>query len=759
MYPDTFAFVQFHMFDEHSLPWGDARWGFYAGEYTPLAVFNGVDEVVGAVSDIDQQYNIYRLNHFLPRRALPTDVSVELTVEQISGPTYRATVVVGIDANGVGKTLRVYTVQVVDHWPESVAYHRNGFKQAAPTTDITLAPGGSQSVVNDLTFDAESMNHDKDIKIIVWAQDPVAAGPGEVYQAAIRAWPLVSGPNDWDGDGILDGTDNCPHRYNIEQADGDGDLVGDLCDNCETVVNTDQTDTDEDGYGDACDNCDALHYYLQDDADGDGFGNVCDSCPEVPAPGGVDAFGRSLGTIDIDCDVDRFDVDLFAKCVGGPGITTAPLGCEAGRFDRADVDSDGDVDMDDLPIFALNLTGPLVSPALYIGAAACMDCHTSNHTSWLGTIHATAFDTLIADGAGENTLCFPCHTVGYGQASGFVDLATTPDLADVQCENCHGPGSNHAADPPDVPLPKDYDADLCGQCHQSCHGLCGENHHPQFEQWSESGHSRALFDVWMDPDSEDSCLQCHSTDYRLAAPGEEPSLFEAMFSVECVACHQPHGSAYKGQLRVAPQALCADCHTMGNVVPDGTPERPQAEMLHGYGGFELDGDPMEGPFTEHWWGIPKECVICHVHEEEYGGPQQPVNSGHLFVANMRACEPCHTEQAATVLVASAREEIEARLAEIGHYVTPGDPLYVDPATLTPEVLAEYEVAVFNYEFVAADKSDGSHNAFYARALLAETEAFFGITPWLRGFGETEPDSSHDEASPTEGGRGLEERHR
>jgi hypothetical protein len=52
-------------------------------------------------------------------------------------------------------------------------------------------------------------------------------------------------------------------------------------------------------------------------------------------------------------------------------------------------------------------------------------------------------------------------------------------------------------------------------------------------------------------------------------------------------------------------------------------------------------------------------------------------------------------------------------------------------TLAPEELAQYEIAIFNYEFVKADMSYGSHNAYYARALLAETEAFFGITPWLR----------------------------
>lgn len=694
-----------------------------------MTVFSGIDPVVGAVSDVDQQYVIYRINHFLPQRAIVTDVTIDLSAEQVSGQTYRVTAVVGLESGGTAKTLRIHMAQVLDHWPATPAYHRNGFKQAVPPQNLTLTPGDSQVVENLFTFDAESWVHQEDMKIVAWAQAPVVSAPAEVYQAATRAWPLVSLPGDADADGFLDATDNCPRRYNPDQLDTDGDLVGNLCDNCAGVANPDQADADEDAFGDACDNCPVLHHYDQTDSDGDGVGNVCDSCPEVVARGGVDPFGRVLGSIDLDCDVDRFDIALFKGCFSGPDVTTPPAECDPGDYARSDLDSDGDVDMDDFPILALNLTGPLPSPPLYVGETACIACHEERHTSWITTAHATAFDTLTAGGDSDNELCFPCHTAGYGLASGFVDLQTTPHLANVQCENCHGPGSNHAADPEDVHLVIDLDASLCGACHQSCHGLCGEDHHPQFEQWSTSKHSTSLLDLWLDPSAQDECLRCHSTDYRLASVGEEPTLFEAQHDVECVACHGPHGTEDVGQLRLPPRFLCADCHTMEAAVPTEEPQQPQVEMLHGSGAYALDGLPLDGPYTEHWWGIPRECVTCHVYEQSYGGPEQPVDSGHTFLANMRACEPCHSESAATMLVAAAMEEFEARLAEIAKYLDPGDPLYVDPSALTPEELAQYEIAVFNYEFVQADRSYGSHNAFYARASLAATEDFFGITPW------------------------------
>ena len=721
--------MQFHVFDENATPWGDSRWSFYGGQYTPTAAFNGTDVLVGALSDVDQQYTVYRANHFLPERAVPTDVTIELGGEDLGGGAYRISAQVGIEAAGAGKTMRVYMVQVLDHWPETRPYHRNGFKQAAPTQDITLAPGQSQVVQNDFTFDAGSWAHPENIKIVVWAQAPLENAPAQVYQAAIRLWPLISYPGDQDGDGVADAEDNCPERYNPDQADADNDGVGDLCDDCETEDNPAQTDADEDGFGDLCDNCPALHSINQDDTDGDGVGDVCDSCPEVDAPAGVDAFGRSLGTMDLDCDVDANDLALFGACMAGSGVTTPPPGCDPADFARADVDDDGDVDLADFAVINRNVTGPLVSPATYVGAQYCADCHAENHALWSQTIHATAFDTLINSGDGDNVLCFPCHTVGYGQPSGFVDLDTTPELADVQCENCHGPGSNHVADPNGVPLVTNMDADLCGSCHQSCHGLCGDEHHPQYEQWSTSTHATALLDIQWLPEAEDSCLQCHSTDYRLAPEGEKPTLFEAVYDIECVACHVPHGSENVGQLRLPPSQLCADCHTMDGAVPPDDPNQPQAETLHGEGGFELDGSPLEGPYSQHWWGVPDECVTCHVHTEPYTDPEHPADSGHTFLASMRACEPCHSEEAATLLVQTTQEEISTRLALIAHYYDPGDPLYVDPAELTPEEQAQYVIAEFDYQMVLADRSLGTHDAGYTRALLGVTEDFFGIPPW------------------------------
>lgn len=68
-------------------------------------------------------------------------------------------------------------------------------------------------------------------------------------------------PDDLDGDGITNASDNCPHHANADQHDEDGDGIGDVCDNCPAVANPSQADTTEtevplqlsDGVGDACD--------------------------------------------------------------------------------------------------------------------------------------------------------------------------------------------------------------------------------------------------------------------------------------------------------------------------------------------------------------------------------------------------------------------------------------------------------------------------------------------------------------------------
>ena len=742
VYEDSLVFIQFHVdiLDPNDpnpdplIVYAHERMEeFYGSHETPTAVFDGMSIVKGAIYDSDLQYAEYRESYFLPERATPTDVTLDLDITYLGGQDFHVAVTAGVEPDGLARSLRIYVMQALDHWPDYHDYYRNGLKQFAPTEDLHLSPGQSQLVERDMTIDDESWTRQQDIKIIVWAQAISDHGPATIFQAVQRGWPLDPPPNDDDGDGVLDDEDNCPHKYNPLQEDDDLDGVGNVCDNCDGTYNPDQSNIDEDLVGDACDNCPDYHSLLLGDADGDGVGDSCDWCPETVLPGlAVDEFGRVVGTIDIDCDVDADDFALFAACMPGPDITVPPGGCDPTHFGNSDLDNDGDADLADFAIMNRQFTGSLPSPAMYVGVDSCVECHGEKHSVWALTKHANAFQTLVNSGDQENALCLSCHTVGFRKRSGYVDEIITPHLKDVQCENCHGPGSNHVADPANEPMAKDYSSELCGRCHQSCHGLCGDDHHPELEDWRNSLHSQTKYTVPYGSPVE--CYRCHSTDAYFGMSDPNDPWWFPEYSLNCVVCHTPHDNLiHRAQLRQPTNELCAQCHTMLDAAPGASdPNNPQAEMLHSQGGYKLNGTPMAGPYSSHWLENPDECVKCHWAYLRFDDPNSLlpiIDSGHSSRHNLRACEPCHDYESAKSLVADMHFEMEIRLDAIAPYFTPNNPLYINPAGLTPQQRERYDNAHFNYLMVKRDRSYGSHNPAYARAMLDQTEDYLGLPPW------------------------------
>ena len=204
--------------------------------------------------------------------------------------------------------------------------------------------------------------------------DPDNFDVGDEVGGMLRFLAFNAGADN-DGDGVLDGVDNCPNDANADQLDTDSDGQGDACDtdddndtvldgadNCPLVANTDQTDTDGDGQGDACDtdddndtvldgadNCPLVANTDQTDTDGDGIGDACDTVADVDTDGdgvfdAVDNCPLIANTDQTDTDGDgqgdACDTDDDNDTVLD-GVDNCPL---VANTDQTDTDGDGQGD-------------------------------------------------------------------------------------------------------------------------------------------------------------------------------------------------------------------------------------------------------------------------------------------------------------------------------------------------------------------------------------------------------------------------------
>jgi hypothetical protein len=111
-------------------------------------------------------------------------------------------------------------------------------------------------------------------------------------------------------------------------------------------------------------------------------------------------------------------------------------------------------------------------PPGFLGSAACGGCHAPALAFWKTTKHARALGALTRIGRSRDPSCVGCHVTGYLQPGGFTlgagaghprphdrvgasELRSRdpvaggagpsqgPDLTNVGCEACHGPGQGH----------------------------------------------------------------------------------------------------------------------------------------------------------------------------------------------------------------------------------------------------------------------------------------------------------------------------
>lgn len=188
-------------------------------------------------------------------------------------------------------------------------------------------------------------------------------GLSDVQEIALGSNPHFA---DTDGDGVLDGSDNCLLVPNHDQLDSDGDHLGNACDpdddndgipdvsdNCPFFASTDQTDSNHDGVGDVCtndddgdgvldgsDNCQTVANADQKDTDNDGIGDACDPDDDNDGLSDVEentAGADNLITNSLSADTDGDGIpDNLDNCPITPNPDQASSGDSDGEGDACD---------------------------------------------------------------------------------------------------------------------------------------------------------------------------------------------------------------------------------------------------------------------------------------------------------------------------------------------------------------------------------------------------------------------------------------
>jgi hypothetical protein len=224
-----------------------------------------------------------------------------------------------------------------------------------------------------------------------------------------------------------------------------------------------------------------------------------------------------------------------------------------------------------------------------------MSCH-QNHpqfveifNNWKDSKHATVFKRQITSGAAHySENCIKCHTTGYdhnidANNNGFDDIAANlgwvwqgppnpgkwdtlrtfytglVQFATIGCENCHGPGSEHAMGPTPQEIDITLEAGVCAQCHDE------PWRHNKVAQWENSVHSEALWSnsfaqgAAAQNNSLQNCIRCHDAKGYVNFTKNRTTNTTGMVSgshakITCQTCHDPHGNMNTASLRTSPSS-------------------------------------------------------------------------------------------------------------------------------------------------------------------------------------------------------------
>jgi len=426
----------------------------------------------------------------------------------------------------------------------------------------------------------------------------------------------------------------------------------------------------------------------------------------------------------------------------------------------------------------------------YVGISSCTGCHSGGLAadmvpSWSKTEHASMFTNGIngVDGSEYSISCVSCHTVGYdpnttAQNGGWdkvaaqlgwtfpttlvsTNWASVPpalqNVSNIQCENCHGAGSEHANNGGAayaITVPAGSGA--CNQCHDA------PTHHIRGTEWYNSAHAVTT----RDPAGNATCVGCHTENGFIGRIEGATTVDTTYGAINCQTCHEPHGQTQPSTalhlLRtVAPVTLsdgtkvsnagmgtlCMECHhsrqnatvyaaTTPGSTYFGPHEGPQADLLEGVNGFTY-GQTI--PSSAHPFVVQDTCVGCHMQAAPTGDPNIYEVGDHTFNISytppgsstpdqlVAVCQTCHGPQITTFnfplldydgdgTIEGVQTEVQHLLDDLSTLLPPSGQaktsLSIDSTWTQPQLEAAY-----NWLMVNNDGSHGIHNMAYTVGLL------------------------------------------
>lgn len=454
-----------------------------------------------------------------------------------------------------------------------------------------------------------------------------------------------------------------------------------------------------------------------------------------------------------------------------------------------------------------------VTASVYAGIDTCFLCHSGgsiapDKSSWQNTAHAQIFSTGIDGGPGTaGPGCFACHTVGYNLNTnavngGFDDVAaalgwhwptvltngnwasmqtnypTLANLANIQCENCHGPGMDHGLQAlGDHELAKKFISKTtqsgdCNQCHDA------PTHHVKGTEWYTSSH--AVTTRIPSGPSRSACVACHTSDGFIGRIKGDATTNTTFSAIGCQTCHEPHGETTPTNnvhlLRILGSvtmpdgtvvtnagygALCLECHHNRNgAVTNILANYPQGKATW-IGGSSFgphdgpQGDMIEGinavtygqniPSSAHRYTVSDLCVGCHMQTVNLGDPAFLKAGGHTFemsydvvsngvtnkVAKTDACAQCHgpittfdlpvQDYDGDGVINGVQTEVQHLLDRLSTLLPSSSGIVDGTVKASLSVKTNWTShqlqAAYNWQFVNNDGSKGVHNAPFATGLL------------------------------------------